>query len=292
MEIKPLENNELEQLIHTYIEEKTGDNLNQLLNHLTTRRILLPAAVDEKTKKPLPALIKSKEGETFQPVFTSAEQTKAAPNSMGLLNMPYTSVNEMVAKANEQVRGVVINPFSDNLMLRRELILKIQEVEEMKKQGAKQVRMSEEQYVIFERVVFEKNFLPKTLFAQGRDFFRQLEERKAGYLDELFEESYQNKRMYPYLEEDFSVMFLEVSEKLTVARIEFPNRDLGPNVSLRAFLTWDEAKQEARYFTIGLGAEQGSREFGEVNKELKFVSCGEAPVDGAELQRVVELVTM
>ena len=85
-------------------------------------------------------------------------------------------------------------------------------------------------------------------------------------------------------------MVMTISEDLMVARVEFPNKDMAPGVSLRAFLAWNDKMKEARYFTIDMGKEPGSKLFAEVTKEMKVVNLGEAPVDGTELQRVVDLV--
>lgn len=204
--------------------------------------------------------------------------------------MPFVGANDMVAKSNGRITGIAINPFSENLIFKPELVQKIAEVEEMKKKGMKQVKMTGAQYAVFERIQFEKGFLPKKLFEGGKEFMQHLGERKEIYLDVLFEQSYQQKRMYPYLEEDFSVMLMNISEDVTIARVEFPNKDLGAGVSLRAFLAWNDKTKEARYFTIDIGKEQGSRTFTEVTKEMKVVNLGAAPVDGTELQRVVDLI--
>ena len=96
--------------------------------------------------------------------------------------------------------------------------------------------------------------------------------------------------MYPYLEEDFSIMVLNVSDTLVVARVEFPTKDVSAGVALRAFLAWDGLKNEGRYFTIDMGKEKGSHSLVEVTKELKVIELGAAPVEGTELQRVVDLI--
>ena len=283
-------NDELEALVVEYIQDKTPEKLNKLLNHMTTRRVLIPAMPGPDPKKPMPCMLKNDKGDTMLPVFTSLKQTAKAPKSQGIINLPYVAANDMVAKSNGEIKGIVINPFTENLIFMPELIKRIAEVEELKKKGAKQVKMTGPQYAMFERVQFEKGYLPKKLFEGGKEFMQHLSERKEAYLDVLFEESYQQKRMYPYLEEDFSIMVMNISQDITIARVEFPNKDLGPGVSLRAFLTWNDATKEARYFSIDIGKENGMNIFGEVTKDMKFVNYGAAPIDGTELQRVVDLL--
>ncbi len=283
-------NDELEELVVTHITEKTADSLNKLLNHISTRRVLLPAMQGKDPKKPLPCLLQTPTGEKLLPIFTSLKQTEKAPKSQGIINIPFVAANDMVAKSNGEISGIVINPFTENLIFKSELVQKIAKVEEMKKKGVKQVKMTGAQYAVFERVQFEKGYLPKKLFEGGKGFLELLAQRKEAYVDILFEESYQQKRMYPYLEEDFGVMVMMISDTLTVARVEFPNKDVAAGVSRRAFLTWNDATGEARYFTIDMGKEPEAQVFLEVTKDLKIVNLGAAPVDGAELQRVVDLV--
>lgn len=284
-------NEELERLVQAHMENRNADTLNQLLNHLTRCRILIPAMKGANSSKPLPCLLRAGNGENMLPIFTGFKHTEKAPKSQGIMNMPYLAANEMVVKSNGEISGIVINPFTDNLVFTKVLVQKIAEVEAMKKNGVKQVKMTDAQYAVFERMQFEKSFLPKKFFADGKQFMRDLDERREAYLDVLFEESYQQKRMYPYLEEDFSLMVMTISEDLTVARIELPDRNLAPGVSLRAFLAWDDKKKEARYFTIDIGKENTSRVLAEVTGDCKVISHGRAPEDGGELQRVVDLVT-
>ena len=283
-------NDELEKLVSEHIRNNNADSLNKLLNHLVTCRVLIPATPGKDRSKPMPCLLQTGSGEKLLPVFTSLKQTQNAPKSQGIINMPFVGANDMAAKSDGKITGIAINPFSENLIFKTELVQKIAEVEEMKKKGIKQVKMTGAQYAVFERIQYEKRFLPKKLFEGGKEFMQHLDERKETYLDVLFEQSYQQKRMYPYLEEDFSVMMMNISEDLTIARIEFPNKDLSAGVSLRAFLAWNDKKKEARYFTIDMGKEPGPRLFAEVTKDLNVISLGAAPIDGTELQRVVDLI--
>ena len=85
---------------------------------------------------------------------------------------------------------------------------KFEEVEKKRKEGAqpKKMQLTQEQYLLFERKQFEFGFMPKRFFAQGKQMMDDLCEKKEEYMDQFFEECYQQKRMYPYLPEDFSVM--------------------------------------------------------------------------------------
>ena len=50
------------------------------------------------------------------------------------------------------------------------------------------------------------------MFEGGKEFMDRLADEKEKLIDELYEEAYQQKRMYPYMEEDFSVMSMQISD--------------------------------------------------------------------------------
>lgn len=283
-------NDELERLIIAYKEAKNADALNQFLNHLVKCRILIPATTDKIQNKPMPCMLRGGENAVFLPIYTSLKHIQKAPKSEAIMNMPYLNANAMMSTATDEVKGVVINPFTDNVILKMDMVKRIAEVEELKKKGIKQVKLTGAQYMVFERVNFEKKFLPKYLFENGEALMEQLEAKKEGAIDVLFEQSYQQKRMYPYLEEDFSVMLMTVSEDLMIARIELPTKDVAPGVAYRAFCCFNKATKEGRYFLIDRGKTPKSRVLVEVTKELKCIEYGEAPVDGMELQRILDLI--
>ncbi len=81
----------------------------------------------------------------------------------------------------------MINPFSDNLILKRELIEKLHEAD-MNAAQMKQIKMTPEQFQAF--------------------------------VNRIFAEAYKEEKLYPYTEEDYSVMALEIAEDLTLIRVD------------------------------------------------------------------------
>jgi hypothetical protein len=148
--------------------------------------------------------------------------------------------------------------------------------------------MTQKEYVAFERKQFETRFLPKKFFEEGSAFVEALCEKKETYLDSLYEESYQQKRLYPYLPEEFSVMAMDISEELLIIRADMPNRDMESGSCIRIYLVWNPANRTGRYFTIEKGTD-GSL-LGEINGQLGHTAWGGAPVEGAEISRLIELL--
>lgn len=292
-----VKNEKLEELVKQYTDEKNADNLNALIEELRKCRLLVPANINEE-KKPVPCMLNSKDKGMYFPVYTALKQIPQSPRSEAIINMPYLAVNEMTAQQQENLGGVAINPFTDNLIFKMPLVLRIQEVEKKRRELAKQggepkkktLQLTPEQYLQFERRQFEFGFLPKRFFEQGQAFMDELCEKKEEYIDQLFEEAYQEKRRYPYLPEDFSVMVMNIAEDLLIVRVDLPAQDMAAPSCLRIYLAWNEVAGSGRYLTIETVKNSKERKLGELTLDWKKVDHGVAPVEGAELQYVIDLL--
>lgn len=292
-----VKNEKLEELVKQYMDEKNADNLNALIEELRKCRLLVPANINEE-KKPVPCMLNSKDKGMYFPVYTALKQIPQSPRSEAIINMPYLAVNEMTAQQQENLGGVAINPFTDNLIFKMPLVLRIQEVEKKRRELAKQggepkkktLQLTPEQYLQFERRQFEFGFLPKRFFEQGQAFMDELCEKKEEYIDQLFEEAYQEKRRYPYLPEDFSVMVMNIAEDLLIVRVDLPAQDMAAPSCLRIYLAWNEVAGSGRYLTIENVKDSKERKLGELTLDWKKVDHGVAPVEGAELQYVIDLL--
>lgn len=292
-----VKNEKLEELVKQYTDEKNADNLNALIEELRKCRLLVPANINEE-KKPVPCMLNSKDKGMYFPVYTALKQIPQSPRSEAIINMPYLAVNEMTAQQQENLGGVAINPFTDNLIFKMPLVLRIQEVEKKRRELAKQggepkkktLQLTPEQYLQFERRQFEFGFLPKRFFEQGQAFMDELCEKKEEYIDQLFEEAYQEKRRYPYLPEDFSVMVMNIAEDLLIVRVDLPAQDMAASSCLRIYLAWNEVAGSGRYLTIETVKDSKERKLGELTLDWKKVDHGVAPVEGAELQYVIDLL--
>ena len=212
--------------------------------------------------QPVPCLHNSQENGLFFPAYTSKEQIPQEPKSPAIINMPYLAINEVACRQAEHIGGIVINPFTDNLVFKMPLVQRIEEVEKARKNAGKvkTMQLTPEQYVLFERKQFEFGFLPRRLFENGN------------------------------LPEDFSVMVLNISDDLTIARVDLPNREMGVPSCYRIYLAWDEKEQKGRYMTIEKTKDAGSNLLGEMGSDWKHVDYGQAPVEGAELQTILDIL--
>lgn len=84
-------------------------------------------------------------------------------------------------------------------------------------------------------------------------------------------------------------MSMQISDALNVTRVDFPTRDMAPNCAIRAYLVWDAAESQGRYFAIDVKDDK-TTELVEITEDYKRLGYGAAPVEGAELQAILDLV--
>lgn len=284
-----LNNDALEELIEQYAKEQNADNLNTLVRKIHDSRVLVPADVN-KEGKPIPCFINSPEKGTYLPLYTSKKHIPAEPKSPAIMNIPYMAANALGVK-EERVEGIVINPFTNNLVFKNNLLNRIDSIEKALKEGpkVKKIELTQEQYELFERHQYEVMFLPKKLFEEGEAFITELCEKKEEFLDQLYEESYQQKRLYPYLPEEFSVMPMDISDELLLVRIDFPGKKIDTGCCQRAYVAWNKNEKIAKYYMIQSMGKSAPMILAEVNAERKHINHGEAPIEGAELQMIIDL---
>ena len=251
-------NDRLEEAIKDYAADRTKEKLTAVLNLLRPTKLLVPAML-KAPDQPTPCFLKSGAGEQYFVVYTSKEQMANAPKSQALLSMPFPACNSVAVKPELNLSGMVINPFTDNLVLKIELIQKLHEADE---KMAKQIDDETMENVCIE---------------------------KEAFVNELFAAAFKEPKLYPYTKDDYSVMALDISEDLTLIRVDLPDKGLVPPLCYRIYITYNPLKDEAHYYTIEMTKEKDVRLLGGVTEDAKHVSYGNAPVEGAELQEIMNL---
>ncbi len=284
-----LKNPEVEELMKIYAGEKTQENLERLLQKIRTARLLVPANLNDK-KQPVPCVLKGIGEDMFLAAYTQKEQIPEEPKTDAVINMPYLALNQMAVRPEAKVTGIVLNPFTDKLVFRKQLLERISQVETYRRNVSEQIQLTPEQYVLYERKRFEFQYLPGRFFEQGKSVVEELCAEREEYVDKLFEEAYQHKRMYPYLTEDFSVMVMNISEELLIIRVDLPEKDMGVPSCWRVYFSWNPVQEKGRYFTIEKTKENGVSLLGEITGDGAHTDHGQAPVEGAELQKVIDLI--
>lgn len=280
-------NDKLEESIKAYAADRTKENLSTVLNLLRPTKLLVPAML-KAPDQPTPCFLKNNNGEQFLVVYTSKAQIPEEPKSQAILSMPFPTCNSIVVKPELKLTGMVINPFSDNLVLKTELVEKLHEADVRAGQMRK-VKMTPEQFNVFVKKQVEFGVLPKRLHTEGEEFVKLLCDEKESLVNRIFAETYKEAKLYPHTEDDFSVMALDIAEDLTLVRIDMPEKGMAPTLCHRVYITFDPITKKTGYYTIEMTKEKGVRQLGQILPDGKREDLGEAPVEGAELQKVMDL---
>ena len=281
-------NDRLEEAIKDYAADRTKEKLTAVLNLLRPTKLLVPAML-KAPDQPTPCFLKSGAGEQYFVVYTSKEQMANAPKSQALLSMPFPACNSVAVKPELNLSGMVINPFTDNLVLKIELIQKLHEADEKMAKQPKQIKMTPQQFQAFVKNQTEFSVIPKRLYTEKAEFVQKLCDEKEAFVNELFAAAFKEPKLYPYTEDDYSVMALDISEDLTLIRVDLPDKGLVPPLCYRIYITYNPLKDEAHYYTIEMTKEKDVRLLAGVTEDAKHVSYGNAPVEGAELQEIMNL---
>lgn len=280
-------NDRLEEAIREYLADRTKEKLTMVLNLLGPTKLLVPAML-KAPNQPIPCFLKNGNGDTFLAVYTSKAQIPAEPKSQAILSLPFPACNNIVVKEESHVIGMVINPFTENLVLSKELVEKLHEADK-KIMQTKKVKMTPEQFNVFIKRQVEFGILPKRLFTEKESFVNELCEKREALINQIFADTYKEAKLYPYSENDYAVMALEIAPDLTLIRVDFPESGIVPPLCYRVYLTYDPIAKKAGYYTIEKTAEPGKRLLGGFKEDGAHVNYGEAPVEGAEIDRIMTL---
>lgn len=307
-----VKNPKVDELIDKFSEEKNDANLNELVNELEKSRILVPAKMG-KGNLPIPLTINTTDGKIIQPVFTDRSKMENAPKCEIIMNLPFVAILATVVEKGPDIEGIGINPFGKAVIFKRELLERMVELLKQKSAAAQvaktipggaqaetvtnedgttstRIKMNEEQYTLFERSRFEVGFLPKKLRENGQELIDGLLKDKEEYLDKLYEESYTEKRMYPYLVDEFKVVGIGLSDTRELVTITMPTRNMAPGIAETVYMVWDKDTNKGRYFAIVAGRKKDSRDIIEVGEDGKPVVLGAAPDEGTELNWIMNKI--
>lgn len=302
-----MDNLKLQEAMQTYVNDQSRDNLLQVLNQLRNAHLFVPSVFPEGTDlsafsnvapgeklnipenvRPIPSVLKNDQGEQYLPLYTSADEIPKKQVYHTLAEISFQAGYQTVLSSNDSLAGVAVNPFHENIMLKAPLLQSLKEQDEAAK-NQKQVQMTPEQLVAFIRRDLELKKIPAMLYEQKEAFIEKLKEEKESFFGDLYKGAYPSDMPNGYVAEDFSIMILNVTDDITLNSIDLPGKNRIPGLGSKLYITWNEATKEARYFVI-IEAPQGQdRILAYVNEAGEFLNLGVAPVEGAEMQSILEL---
>ncbi len=303
----------LNRLLDLFLQDQSRENKISMVNALLGSTVFLPGVFPPGTDlsalpkpanpgerlqlpkglNPLPAIMKNKDGETFFPAYIGQELIPADPKPQVVINMPFMALVTM-AISNPIVNGIAVNPFKQNVILREPLLKALKEDEAKRKAAGAvgpggKLQMTPEQAKAFFRRKVETELMPKALFADPKAFTDALCADQEKVLRAQYERVYKNPADCPYPESDFSVMALSIRENLLLIRLDLPPVKVPQPVAVRAYVLYAEEENKADYYTIELTQEKDVHKIGRITADGRYEDIGEAPTEGAELQRMLDL---
>ncbi len=234
---------------------------------------------------PAPCLIQNGQGEDYIPLFTSLEELKRGNKAFPLsLNVNFDVAAEIVQK-NENVVGLVVNPFSHNLVmqLNRDKL-------EPNGEPAESEEITVEQYHALARRQMEAAYLPSQLFEKKGEMVGRLCQEKGVLLREMYEELYQEEVACPYTEEDFELLTLNISDSLQMTQVAMPEKNRYPHLCQSVIVGFDREIDKIWYYAIVYEGKGKPSSLVQVLETGEPKNLGEAPAEGSEITRVMELI--
>ncbi|MCU6760980.1 Uncharacterised protein [uncultured Roseburia sp.] len=321
-EVLELDNQKLEEAMKVYMEAKTPESLVDFIKALKDAKFLVPVdfpkkidpAVMEKMKnkerlKPeelprmMPVLVVNKDGVRFAPAFTAKEHLPENHKYNVIMTVDFVAVLQVANAKDTNTRGILINPGSTKLILNPKLLTLMEKVvkgmsveDALKEAGAaesgekKEIRMTPEQFHVFIRRNVEVGLLPKLAFQEKGKFMERISKDRELAVMNIYKSLYKDQAPFPYTEDDFDIMDLEISDTLSVTAIGLPEKNLAPGICQSVYLVWNPQTDEVQYYTIEKTKDADDNKLGCVTLEGKYEIIGDAPAHGSELYGIIEML--
>ncbi len=243
--------------------------------------------------RPSPCILQNGQGERFFPMFTSEEEIEKGKNVQKYpitLNMPFKACIDIILGSGD-IKGAVINPYSHNVIMNIGRGPGQADAGEKADDALDKDKLTEPQFHAMTRQRIEANVLPKKLFDEGASFLSDLLDGRGERMMELFEETYSQKCACPYSEDDFDFMTLNISDELQLTRISMPSANLCPGIAKAIFIAWNPKEEKMRYFGILKGRKGEADVLMEIESDGRALNHGDAPDEGSELSRIIDVAS-
>jgi len=303
-----MDNINLEEVMKTYVSEQSKDNLLAVLNHLRNAHLFVPSVFPKGTDisafakvapgerlnipedvKPIPSILKNEKGEQYLPLYTNKEEIPKNQAYQTLAEITFQAAYTTVLRENSNLEGVALNPFHENIMMKAPLLESLKEQDDQIMENPKNIQLTPEQFVAFVRRDLEIKKAPALLYEKKEEFIHTLCTQKEEFWGNFYKKAYPENMPDGYESNDFSMMILNITEELLFIRTDLPEKNIIPGVCHRIYITWNEKKEQARFFTIEHTQDPETKKLGYVNESGEYIDLGIAPVEGAEIQKILDL---
>lgn len=300
-----LHNEELEAQIKVFRDAQTKDNMVKVLQLLDKTMIMQPALLPanmtpqmmqhmaqagngpmDPKMRPQPVVFKNNNGDNFLPIFTSKQQIPEGQKYPAMLFVPFKECAKIAAKPEAKINGIVVNPFTDNLVLHQAAF---QGAAQNANPVAAAVRKVEELSGKQKQAICCNKFIEemtKRFFREKEAFFDFVGEKKEETVCELFQTYYESQKMdveFSYLPDDFDVMSLYISDTIRLVRIGMPDRNMIIGSYTGVLMFFNPTTGQAVCYAMKKGEKKKGNTYGEIDGNGIYTDLGEAPGEGEEL---------
>ncbi len=311
------DNKELEEKIAAFLADRNKETMAHIMVALEKATLFLPSMtpdnVDEKTMEEIksgktvklpketqikPCLIKNDKEEYLLPLFSSPAQIPQEKKSPGLLAVPFFFAVNMVVKNKENLKGILLNPFTDGVVIpmvllemahkRAQAIAAAASATTVSPDGKKTIKMNEQQFRSFAHARVSFAYLPKFCFENGKDALEKLQKNGAYMLLDYYKEVFPPNVAVPYEASDFGFMLLNVTDTLSIMRVDFPEKDMQIGNALRSYVAYNSANNQISYYSVEKSKD--GLVFSQIADGGEHKILQSVPESGAELETIMEFV--
>lgn len=303
-----LDNTKLEAAVEEFLKDRQKEKYANVMELLEKSVVLVPTLAPQgldkeaqrmmqegrqvqvpKDAKIMPCLLRRDGGGQVFPIYTSLPQIPKDKKSPAVLAMPFFSCVAMVMGNQDKVESVVVNPFTHNVVLPKE-ILEIAEKRRNAVQQTKTIKLTEQQFqdLVHNRVAMY--LLPKYLFEHKEAGLQSLQKEEGDFIIQFYKEVYPEgkKDSVAVRPDDFSVMTLNLTDNMQMTRVDMPTETVKKKgMCYRVYAVWLRDTQEIRYYTFEK-TEEGNY-IGRIWPDGKHELTEPAPDNGAEIEAVMNL---
>lgn len=189
--------------------------------------------------------------------------------------LPFKACSQMAAREELKLTGIVLNPFTDNLVLRKAAL-------EMLNKKAVQIPVEDK---------IARDGISEDFYKDKQGFMEKIGNEKESHVLSCYQEAYKkekgDKMPFPYRQEDFGVIILNISDTLHMARIGLAEGGAIKGVCLCAFCCYNPQTDEGIYYLIQKGPGKQKNRLLTVDERGVCADVGEAPEEGSELYELM-----
>lgn len=291
IKMNDIDNTKLEEAMQEYLKEQDKERLIRLVYAIQETRLFVPAMEAQKKGGFQPYIIKNAQGDLYMPAFTSIKKFPQNQKYQGMLKIQYKQCVSMLLDHPTLVQGIALNPFSDNLMLKSQMLELSRKVAQDAKDAPKAYSVKTDDFRMVVRYNVEFQKIPEKLFAEKLEFIKSLnEEVLCGLYKEPYIEVGQEKQ-YPYTKDSFEIMELSIRDDLSIIQVIAPSAYLYQTNCRELYIVWNPLTGQVGYYVVekALDTENVKFHLAVVREDGSKEKLEEAPSEGNVMNRIMEL---